>query len=92
MRWRLNVKKKFNIDENISSKKTFVLLDNVDSDNEEEIGNLTNYFDTEFIAEEEILLANNPLDTSLTTLEARINVVRDTEESKKPNKKKKEEP
>ena len=92
MRWRLNVKKKFNIDENISSKKTFVLLDNVDSDNEEEIGNLTNDLDTELIAEEEILPANNPLDTSLTTLEARINVVRDTEESKKSNKKKKEEP
>ena len=92
MRWRLNVKKKFNIDENISSKKTFALLDNVDSDNEEEIGNLTNDLDTELIAEEEILPANNPLDTSLTTLEARINVVRDTEESKKSNKKKKEEP
>ena len=32
----------FNIDENISSEQIFALLDNVDSDNEEEIDNFIN--------------------------------------------------
>ena len=67
-------------------------MNNIDSENEEEIDNLINDSDTEFIADEEILPANNSLDTSLTTLEANIHVVRDNEESKKPDKKKKEEP
>ena len=35
--------------------------------------------------------ANNTLETSLTTPEANIHVVRDNEESKKPDKKKKKE-
>ena len=80
-------KKHFNIDENISSEQIHALLDNVDSDNEEEKDNLINDSETEFIADEEILPANNTLDTSLTTPEANIQVVRDNEESKKPHKK-----
>ena len=70
-------------------------MDNVDSDNEEEINNLINNSDREFITQfiaEFILSANNKLDNSLTTLEANIQVVRDNEESKKPDKKKKDEP
>ena len=57
-------------------------MDNVDSDNEEEIDNLINDSDTEFIADEKILPANNTLETSLATLEANIHVIRDNEESK----------
>ena len=91
VRWRLKVEKKyFNIDENISSEQIYALLDNIDNDNEEEIDNLINDSDSEFIADEEILPANNTLDTLLTTLEANIHVVKDNEESKKPDKKKKE--
>ena len=41
---------------------------------------LINNRDIEFIADEEILSANNTLNTSLTTLEASILVVRDNEE------------
>ena len=48
--------------------------------------------DTEFIADEEILPGNNIVDTSLTTPEANIHVVRDNEESKKSDKKKDEQP
>ena len=96
-------KKYFNIAENISSEQIYALLDNVNSDNEEnhlldnvnsdneeKIGNLINDSDTEFIADEEMLPDNNTLDSSLTTLEANIYVLRQNEESKKPDKKKKE--
>ena len=76
-------KKYLKIDENICNKQIYALLDNVDSDKGEGI---------EFIAKEEILPANNTLDTSLTTREANIHLVRGHEESKKPDKKKKEEP
>ena len=79
-------KKHFNIDENISSEQIHALLDNVDSDDEEEKDNLINDSETEFIADEEILPANNTLDTSLTTPEANIHVIRDNEKSKKPDK------
>ena len=37
---------------------------------------------------EEILPANNTLDTSLATPEANIHVIRDNKESKKPDKEK----
>ena len=70
----------FNSDENISCEQINALLDNIDSDNREEIDYLTNNSGTEFIAGEEILPANNTRDTSLTTLEANIHVVRDNEE------------
>ena len=85
------IKKHFNIDKNISGKQIYALLDNVDSDIEEETENLINDSDTEFIADEEILPVNNTLDTSLTTPKANIRMVRENEESKDPDKKKKEE-
>ena len=61
-------------------------MNNADGDNEEEIDNLINDSDTEFIADEEILQANNTLKTSLTTMKANILFVRDNKESKKPDK------
>ena len=85
-------KKCFNIDENLSSEQIYALFDNVDSDNEEEIDNLINDLDTQFITDEEILPANNTLNTSLTNPEANIYVVIDNEESKQPDKKEKEKP
>ena len=43
VRWRLKLDKKyFKIDENISSEQIYALLDNVDSDNEEETDNFIN--------------------------------------------------
>ena len=61
-------------------------MNNADGDNEEEIDNLINDSDTEFIADEEILQANNTLKTSLTTTKANIPLVRDNKESKNPDK------
>ena len=83
VRWRLKAKKNFNFDENICSEQIYEFLDNVYGDNEEEIVNLINDSDKEFIADEEILPANNTLNTSLTTPKANIHVVRYNEESKK---------
>ena len=58
-------------------------LNNVNSDNEEETDNLINDSETGFIADEEILPANNTLNTLLATPEANIHLIRDNEESKK---------
>ena len=81
VRWRLKLGKKyFKIDENISSEQIYALLDNVDSDNEEETDNFINDSDAWFIVDEDVLPANNTLETSLTTPEANIHVVRDNEE------------
>ena len=79
-------KKYFNIDENISSAHIYPLLDNIDSDHEEEKDNLTNDSDMELIADKRILPANN----TLTIPEANIHVVRDNEVLKKKQMKKKE--
>ena len=76
-------KKYFNFDENISSEQIYEFLDNVYGDNEEEIDNLINDSDTGLITDEEILPANNTLNTSLSTPEANIHVARYNEESKK---------
>ena len=76
-------KKYFNFDENISSEQIYEFLDNVYGDNEEEIDNLINDSDTGLITDEEILPANNTLNTSLSTPEANIHVTRYNEESKK---------
>ena len=46
-------KKYFNIDESISNDQIYALLDNVDSDNEDEIDNLINDSDRYFIVDEE---------------------------------------
>ena len=77
-------KKYFNIDENISSAHIYLLLDNIDSDHEEEKDNLTNDSDMELIADKRILPANN----TLTIPEANIHVVRDNEVLKKKQIKK----
>ena len=69
----------FNIDENISSEQIDALLDNVNSNNQEEIYILINDSDAEFIADEEILPTNDTLKTSMISAEANIHVVRDNE-------------
>ena len=53
------------------------------SDYEDDIYNLTNDSDTEFIAEEEITQAASKQDTSLTTPEANLHVVPSGNQSKK---------
>ena len=47
-------KRYFHIDENASSEQIYSLLDDVESDDKNNIDNLMNDSDTEFIAEEEI--------------------------------------
>ena len=61
-------KRYFNIDENVSSEQRYALLDDVESADQDDIGNLMNDFDTEFIAEKEITQAASTQDTSLTKL------------------------
>ena len=66
----------------------YALLDDVDSDDEDDKENLMNDSDTEFIAEEEITQAASTQDTSLTTPEANLHVVpSDNQSEKKKNKK-----
>ena len=50
-------KRYFHIDENASNEQICAVLDNVESAHEDEIGNLMNDSDTEFIAEEDITQA-----------------------------------
>ena len=50
--------KYFHIDENASSTWIYVLLDDVESCNEDDTSNLMNDSDTDFIAEEEITRTN----------------------------------
>ena len=45
------------------------------SDNEDEIDQLMNHFNTEFIAPEDIELTNNPGNVGAVTLEANVHVV-----------------
>ena len=49
-----NRKRHFDIDSDASTGQVFTLLDAVQSNNEDEIDELMNDFDTEFIAPEEI--------------------------------------
>ena len=65
----------FHIDENASSEQMYALWDDVESPDENDIDNLMNDSDTEFIAEEEITLAASTQDTSLTTPETNLHVV-----------------
>ena len=67
------------------------LLDDVESVDKDVIGNLMNYSETEFIAEEEITQAASRMNTSLTTPEANLHVVPSGNQSKKKEKNKKEE-
>ena len=52
----------------------FTLLDAVQSNNEDEIDELMNDFDTEFIAPEEIELTDSPGNMSALTLEANVHI------------------
>ena len=47
-------KRYFHIDENAASEQIYSLLEDVESDDKNDIDNLMNDSDTEFIAEEEI--------------------------------------
>ena len=53
----------------------FMLLDAVQSDNNDGSDKLINDFDTEFKAPEEIELTGNPDNVSALTLETNVNVV-----------------
>ena len=87
-----NVRKRyFHIDKNATSEQIYALLDNVESTDEEDMGNLMNDSDSELIAEEEITQATSTQVTSLTTPEANLHVVPSDNQSKKKEKNKKEE-
>ena len=84
-------KRYFHIDENPSNEQIYALLDDVERADEDNIGNLMNDSDTEFIANEEITQAASTQNTSLTTAEANLHVVPSDNQSKKKEKNKKEE-
>ena len=65
----------FDIDSDVSTDQVFTSLDAVWSNNEDEIDQLMNDFDTEFIASEEIELTDNPGNVSVLTLETNVHVV-----------------
>ena len=64
-----NRKRHFEIDSDASTGQVFTLLDAVQSNNEDEIDELMNDFDTEFIAPKEIELTDNQGNVSALTLE-----------------------
>ena len=84
-------KKYFHIDGKASNEQIYALLDDVDSADENDIDNLINDSDTEFIAEEEITQAARTQDTSLATPDANLQVVPSDNQSKKKEKNKKGE-
>ena len=84
-------KRYFHIDKNASSEQIYALLDDVESADEDDIDNLMNDSDTEFIAEEEITQAASTQDTSLITPGTNLHVVPSDNQSKKKKKNKKEE-
>ena len=59
-----NRERHFDIDSDASTRQVFTLLDAVQSNNEDEIDELTNDFDTKFIAPEEIELTDNQVNVS----------------------------
>ena len=63
-------KRHFDIDNDASTDQVFRLLDAVQSDNEGEINQWMNDFDTEFIAQ-----TDNPVNVSALTLEANVHAV-----------------
>ena len=81
-------KRYFHIDENASGEQMYALLDDIESAEEDDIDNLMNDSDTEFL---EITQAASTQDTSLTTPEANLHVVPSDNQSKKKEKNKKEE-
>ena len=70
-----STKRHFHIDGNVSSKQIYALLDDVESVDEDDIDNLMNDSDAQFIAEEEFTQAASTQDTSLTTPEANLCVI-----------------
>ena len=78
----------FRIDENASSEQIYAFLGDVESANEDDIGNLTNDSDTKFIAEEEITEAASTQNVSLTTPEANLHVVTISHRREKRTRKK----
>ena len=72
----------FHIDKMLVVNK-YGLLDDVESVDENGIDNLMNDSDIKFIAEEEITQAASIQDTSLTTPEADLQVVKTNSQSKK---------
>ena len=72
-------------------RRIYALLDDVESAEKDDIDNLMNDSDTDFITEEEIKQAASTQDTSLTTAEANRHVVPSDNQSKRKEKNKKEE-
>ena len=83
-------KRYFHIDEIASSEQIFALLDDAESADEDDIDNLMNDSNTEFIAGEEITQAASTQDTFLTTPEANLHIVSYDNQSKMKEKSKKE--
>ena len=82
-------KRYFHIDKNASSEQIYVLLDDVESADEDDIDNLMNDSDIEFMPEEEITQAASTQDTSLTILEVNLHAVPSDNQSKRKEKNKK---
>ena len=67
-------KRHFDMDSDASTDQVFTLLNSVQSNNEDEIDELMNDFDTEFIAPEEIELTDNQGNVSALTLGANVHI------------------
>ena len=76
-------KRYFHIDKNASSEQIHALLDDAESADEDDIDNLMNDSDIEFMSEEDITQAASTQDTSLTILEANPHAVPSDNQSKK---------
>ena len=70
-----NRKRHFDIDIDASTGQVFTLLDAVQSNNEDEIDELINDFDMEFIAPEEIKFNDNQDNVSALILEENVHIV-----------------
>ena len=77
--------------ENDSSEQIYALLDDVEKADKDDIDNLMNDSDNDFIAQKEITQAASTQDTSLATSEANLHVAPSDNQSKKKEKNKKEE-
>ena len=85
------IKRYFHIDEKSSSEQIYALLDDVESADEDYMGNLMNGSDTELVAKEETTQVASTQDTSLTKQEANLDVAPSDNQSRKKEKNKKEE-
>ena len=65
----------FNIDSGASAHQIFALFDTVQRDNEDEVDEMINDSDNEFLAPEQLKLANNQHNASVLTPEANVHVV-----------------